>query len=260
MERPPPVRRTRLASGACAYQRLEVHNCNRMPGSLATVPDELLSSEAARTARTRLADFIRQNYGNTPPTLISTATRLLRGIKSFNLQAFGFGAGLERDHNELPLTPLVIDSFLDEISIISSNVGAVVTLDRLDDSWDGSEKSKQILIGLLKASKEINDNYAGETRQKGLSVLVFLRTDIYEGLRFDDKDKHRAIEEHIVWEADLLRRMIDERLPDGVTVDDLFEPGEMRGSILPFNYIVKRTFLRPREVIQFLNECIHRAG
>jgi hypothetical protein len=34
----------------------------------------------------------------------------------------------------------------------------------------------------------------------------------------------------------------------------------MRGSILPFNYIVKRTFLRPREVIQFLSECIHRAG
>ena len=27
------------------------------------------------------------------------------------------------------------------------------------------------------------------------------------------------------------------------------EPGEMRGSIAPFNYIVKGTFLRPREVM-----------
>jgi hypothetical protein len=54
--------------------------------------------------------------------------------------------------------------------------------------------------------------------------------------------------------------MIDERLPPDVKVDDLFEPGEMRGSILPFDYIVKQTFLRPREVIQFLKECIHRAG
>lgn len=34
----------------------------------------------------------------------------------------------------------------------------------------------------------------------------------------------------------------------------------MRGSISPFNYIVKRTFLRPREVLQFLEECINQAG
>jgi hypothetical protein len=66
---------------------------------------------------------------------------------------------------------------------------------------------------------------------------VFLRTDIYEGLRFDDKDKHRALEQHIVWNADLLRTMINERLTGRLEVDDLFEPGEMRGSILPFNYI-----------------------
>ena len=34
----------------------------------------------------------------------------------------------------------------------------------------------------------------------------------------------------------------------------------MRGSISPFNYIVKRTFLRPREVIQFLQECQKRSA
>lgn len=89
---------------------------------------------------------------------------------------------------------------------------------------------------------------------------MFLRADIYEGLQFDDKDKHRAAEEHIVWDSDLLRAMVGQRLPKGVTPDDLFEEGEMRGSILPFNYIVKRTFLRPREVLQFLQECIRRAG
>jgi hypothetical protein len=78
-------------------------------GSLATVPDELLPSDAARATRSQLADFIRQNYGNAPPTLVSTTRRMLGGIKSFNLQAFGFGAGLERENNEQPLTPIVID-------------------------------------------------------------------------------------------------------------------------------------------------------
>jgi hypothetical protein len=89
---------------------------------------------------------------------------------------------------------------------------------------------------------------------------VFLRADIYEGLRFDDKDKYRATEESIDWSPDLLRDMVQERLPEQVSVAELFEPGEMRGSIAPFNYIAKRTFLRPREILQFLDECIRRAG
>ena len=185
-------------------------------GSLANLPDELLPSEAARAARTQLATFISQNYGDAVPTLVSTTTRLLRGVKSFNLEAFGFGLGMEQHKNEQPLTPLVIDSLLDTISVLASCVGAVVTLDKLDDSWDGSNESKFVLIGLLKAVKEINDKYSGEDPQSGLSVIMFLRTDIYEGLRFDDKDKHRAVEEHVVWEADLLRTMIDERLPTGL--------------------------------------------
>ena len=51
-----------------------------------------------------------------------------------------------------------------------------------------------------------------------------------------------------------------QRLPKGLAVDALFEAGEMRGSIPPFNYIVKPTFLRPREVLQFLDECQRKAG
>jgi hypothetical protein len=54
--------------------------------------------------------------------------------------------------------------------------------------------------------------------------------------------------------------MINARLPEGISIDEIFEEGDMRGSIAPFNYIVKRTFLRPREVIQFLQECQKRSA
>lgn len=53
--------------------------------------------------------------------------------------------------------------------------------------------------------------------------------------------------------------MVGRRLPEGVALDELFEPGDTRGSA-PFNYIVRRTFLRPREVLQFLEECVRTAG
>src|SRR5687768_13247247 len=106
MERPSSAPRTRHANTNAWKFTIAIE----VAGSFVTVPNELLSSDAARAARTRLAEFITQNYGNTPPTLISTAARLLKGIKSFNLEAFGFGVRLERENNEQPLTPLVIDS------------------------------------------------------------------------------------------------------------------------------------------------------
>lgn len=54
--------------------------------------------------------------------------------------------------------------------------------------------------------------------------------------------------------------MLDRRLPASVTSDELFEEGEMRGRILPMTYLMKRTFLRPRELLQFVDECVRQAA
>lgn len=228
--------------------------------ALTALAEDSLRSDLAMDALRRLKQFVRENYGDAAPSLVKTAGQLLKGIKSFNVSAFGFGAGLSRTTEEQPVTPQIIESILAAIAAVAQEVGVVIALDKLDDSWEGSDQSKQLLVGLLKASKDINDKYKGDSVGSGLAVIVFLRADIYEGLKFDDKDKHRATEESIDWSPDLLRDMVQERLPAQVTVSELFEPGEMRGSIAPFNYIAKRTFLRPREILQFLDECIRRAG
>jgi len=221
---------------------------------------DTLFHETSQLSLRRLKKFIAQNYGGKMPDARTTATRLVKGLESFNLEAFGFGFGFTRQSHEQPLTPQVVGLLFEDLKKLSRDIGVVVALDRLDDSWDGSTEAKSLLIGLLKAAKEINDRFSDRAHARGISCLVFLRADIYDGLQFDDKDKHRPLEETITWTPDLLKRMVDERLPDGVTTDELFESGDMRGSIAPFNYIVKRTFLRPREVIQFLQECMRRAG
>jgi hypothetical protein len=229
--------------------------------ALASLDDALLSSgdvdvdEALRSLRT----FVQQNYLS-EPSLGTSAARLLKGLKGFNFSAFGFGAGLDLACPQQPSTPHVIQAILDKIERVVADIGVVVALDKLDDSWDASDESRNLLIGLLKATKELNDRMRTDLPSSGLALLVFLRTDIYEGLQFDDKDKHRALEEHIVWTAELLEEMVNQRLPEGVNAVDLFEDGDMRGSIAPFNYLVKRTFLRPREVLQFLKECMRTAG
>lgn len=228
--------------------------------NLTLIADDTLKSAASINALKQLKKFVQENYGETSPTLYRSAAQLLKGIKSFNVSAFGFGAGLSKANEDLQITPQIIESILASISTVASEVGIVVALDKLDDSWEGSDQSKHLLIGLLKACKDVNDKYKGESPASGFSVVAFLRADIYEGLKFDDKDKYRAIEQSIDWTPELLRDMVQKRLPESVTISELFEPGEMRGSIAPFNYIVKRTFLRPREILQFMDECIRRAG
>jgi hypothetical protein len=207
-----------------------------------------------------LRAFLTENYGTVQPGLRETATSILKGLRQFNLSAFGFGVGWEHVPPEQALTPTVAAALFEALTDAVAEQGVVVALDRLDDSWDGSDEARSLLVGLLKATKELNDRHGKAKPGQGLRVLAFLRTDIYDTLRFDDKDKHRPTEEHIRWRPDELKDMLQRRLPSQVTVDELFEPGDMRGSIAPFNYIVKRTFLRPREVLQFVNECIRVAG
>lgn len=222
----------------------------------------IIWSGGAQRAIEVLRKFLSDNFGQVDPSFHDSASSILRGLSSFNLSAFGFGVGVGRDTGpqDQRLTPAVIDHLVDLLEIAVSQCRIIISLDRLDDSWDGSDESRSLLIGLLKAAKDFNDRLGAQASNVGMRVNVFLRADMYDNLTFDDKDKHRQLEEYIAWTPELLREMVGRRLPPGLTVDELFEEGEMRGSISPFNYIVKRTFLRPREVLQFLDEAQRKAG
>lgn len=208
-----------------------------------------------------LRRFVADNYHGSVDLARSAGT-LLRGLSELNLSALGIvSIGVKGSRPEpAPLTPAVISALFDLLERPLADVGVVVAFDKLDDSWDWSDEAKAVLIGLLKASKEINDRFGLTAEDTGLQVLSFLRSDIYNQLRFDDKDKHRPTEGHLTWTTDELRQMLAARLPSGVAVDELFESGDMRGRIKPFNYIVKRTFLRPREILQFVGLAIRVAG
>ncbi len=223
-----------------------------------TVLEREWSDEGAAAIKV-LEQFLRENYGSPNIDLKSAATKILTGLKGFNLSAFGFGLGFDR---ELPaerlLTPTVIEQLLEVVAVCLKEVGVVVLVDRLDDSWDGTDQSKTLLIGLLKAAKSLNDQFGLTHDDTGLEIIVFLRSDIYAGLDFDEKDKHRSREHWITWTSQELRSMIEARLPDGETIDSILEEGNMRQSTAPFDYIVQRTFLRPREVIQYLTESKRR--
>jgi hypothetical protein len=112
-----------------------------------------------------------------------------------------------------------------------------------------------MVTGLLLASKDIAAKFAG------VRCVVLLRTDIYDMLLFQDRDKFRGDEFRIDWnESDLLDlALIRARVSMGVSL----EADELWGMIFPASiegtpiqkYLVGRTLMRPREMIQLCNSC-----
>lgn len=138
-----------------------------------------------------------------------------------------------------------------------------ILIDRLDDSWDASEKSQQLIIGLLKAANELNAIF-----DSNIIVTVFLRSDIYDNLFFDDQDKLRQYEETIYWNIDDLKAVVCERVRvsldiKGTTNDEvwqnLFSQKVYRSQASAEKYIIDRTFKRPRDVISFVRFAIEEA-
>jgi hypothetical protein len=93
-----------------------------------------------------------------------------------------------------------------------------------------------------------------------LRPVIFLREDIFETLDLNDKNKLRSdCGQLLSWSKDSLSRMILERVnfyarqtrnPEVAKIDDLFDRDQMRQQRAPFDYVMLRTMLRPRDFIK----------
>ncbi|WP_279356187.1 P-loop ATPase, Sll1717 family [Methylobacterium indicum] len=141
-----------------------------------------------------------------------------------------------------------------------------ILIDRLDERWvDVSIRFKLIraLIESLKAFRKINN----------LKIVVALRADILERVVQETGDltfQREKLEEFFVrlrWTRGQLRDFVDKRLAltfrrqysssRPVCFDDIFT--NKVGTSDPFEYILERTLMRPRDVLVFVNECLNQS-
>jgi hypothetical protein len=135
----------------------------------------------------------------------------------------------------------------------------VIKVDRLDDGWDATPDSQSLIIGELKAARAINQ----QLHRVGLPapVITFLRSDIYDTVKFNDKNKMATTIERLEWPntrlMDVLARRVVASL--GVNPEDawsaVFSDAEMRQRAKPQRYFLRRTMGRPRDVIAFAIHC-----
>ena len=141
----------------------------------------------------------------------------------------------------------------------------ILGFDELDLAYDPDDINyKDRLIGLLLTAYSFFQNYRNSIR-----IFVFLRSDIFNILDFQDKNK---IKDNMVvfldWDSESttsrlsLKNMVANRIKANIESksnnfernwNEIFENSNIGRNQLKWNFIVERTFLRPRDIIKFLN-------
>lgn len=229
-----------------------------------------------RKALRKVRRFLKRNWGGTTfnhkQTLANASTLVVRG--ELRPQALGFSlGGINWDRvspsNLGPRLRQTNEWLLRAIqTLVLPSHEYFLVLDDLDMEFDpASNDYSDSMIGLLLAVDSFHK--WSDQESSPTHAIAVLRDDIYDGLNFPDKNKitTRRVE-RIRWSAeegtpDSLKNVLDRRIafalglpPTGGEMSLLFDDDLIRGKQTKYSHMVVRTYMRPRDLLQFANECI----
>ena len=147
----------------------------------------------------------------------------------------------------------------------------LIIIDRLDESWSDDSIRYRLVRALIDTVREFG-------KVRNAKVVVALRNDLLDRVFVKTRDhgfqeeKYRSLYLPLSWSrADLIKvvdRRIDKLVADRytksqVTHRDIIRPGIVpkagKDSKAPIDFFIDRTWMRPRDVIEFFNLCLSRA-
>jgi hypothetical protein len=178
-----------------------------------------------------------------------------------------------RDSGMRIVEDVQIKDLHDVISLLSEDIfndpqkHYYIIVDRLDEEWVDDSLRFKLIKSLIEALRTFQ-------KIRPIKIIVALRTDLhFRVLKETDsagfqEEKHRSLYLPIRWTRAQLLDMLNQRVrflfkrkytKDGVRLSDIMPQNQIdkRSSE---DYIIDRTFFRPREAIIYLNECIARRG
>ncbi|MGL5903745.1 MAG: P-loop ATPase, Sll1717 family [Cetobacterium sp.] len=166
-----------------------------------------------------------------------------------------------------------------------SNQKYTLIYDELDSKFKNDSDYKNSIISLIKAANDINEYfYESKSSKIEVKVMIFLREDIFNLL--NDYDLNKIKEDcslTLDWGSNIevnspLVKMVINKIKMSYPVFKDLETNEIINllfgsvtykyvtnrnknktfdkTISPFNYMLTRTFLRPRDIITYLNKII----
>jgi hypothetical protein len=231
--------------------------------------------------------YLNQIYGNPNPGIIEIIKSKIVRIDKLSLPSLAGPADLSISGGEVSFEEVSGSSALKEklrtnaYTLLSyfervllkeiTSEKILIVIDQLDENWLSGEITEysKILTNLIQVCQYINN---GSKFLDKIKIIILLRTDIYETLRFNDKTKvyqDSAIE--VRWDANSLGEMFFERIKKykkdevvldySLKTDSLFDVKTVRHGATPFKHILRRSFYRPRDIIVFMNKIrqVHSA-
>ena len=152
---------------------------------------------------------------------------------------------------------------LDEIISTNSQQKYLITIDKLDEDWIEDQFRFRLIRALIETSIDFYSNV------KNVKIIIALRSDLVDRVfRYTrdsgfQEEKIRTSCLDIEWNLYQLTEVLDSRInilvknqytKEPVTYKDVLP--EKIGKQPTIEYMMDRTLLRPRDIIQFFNECI----
>ena len=216
-------------------------------------------SDEAGAARIRR--YVRDRHRTSDLGKLDTLISYLKRLEGIKIGPYEAAAKTRELHSLYKLEEIA--RLIPDIELACRSRPVVILVDELDKGWDASEDARCFASGLFQACLALN-------RIDGLSVCMTLRQELYDEIPelYEDVQKYRDIVEKIAWGERELLAMIAARIRRSVPklrnlsdeqVWARFFEYRLPDGTKSFDYVLARTFHRPREVIQFCAEVIQGA-
>lgn len=220
-----------------------------------------------------LRKFLIDTYGSSNPDLSNTFTATkkvkIKNLISFKYKGTELGTQLPFEEVEMKDLPTVIyeinkNIMFHVLEALNPEHFYYICFDELDLGFEKNDDYYFMIIGLIKAAKELF--YGAHDNSKRLNICIFLRDDIYDLLKFEDKRKvTQNLVVKIEWDTarvnntlkSLMEKRFTELLKENeneiVKWEDIFDNKRINGNNTKYDYILDFTCHRPRDIIDFCN-------
>ncbi|MFT4131756.1 P-loop ATPase, Sll1717 family [Labrys sp. (in: a-proteobacteria)] len=157
-----------------------------------------------------------------------------------------------------------LSGVIDMLSSISANEQKhyYILIDKLDTNWVDTSLRFRLTRALIETLKTFR-------RIRNLKIIVGVRSDILERSIQETNDLTFQSEKlvdyfvQIKWSRAQLRELVQKRIRELfrrqysaglVEFEDIFQNNV--GNANPFDYMIDRTLYRPRDIIEFVNQCL----
>lgn len=138
-----------------------------------------------------------------------------------------------------------------------------ILIDKLDENWASTTTRCRFIRALIEEIKFFR-------KMPHVKIIVALRDDLLELVYARTRDsgfqeeKYEAYMVPVQWSKDDLRQLLEKRIAEvfrrqytkgEVGLTDVFPTAKKGGGETSIDYMVERTLHRPRDLLQFANEC-----